>query len=51
MIYFAKETRQALINIFFNCLKTGGYLLLGHAESLNGMNHRFRYIQPNIYQK
>lgn len=51
MIYFTKETRQALIEKFYNSLKAGGYLLIGHAESLNGMNHRFKYIQPNVYQK
>jgi len=51
MIYFDRETRQALIGNFYNCLKPGGYLMMGHAESLNGMNHRFRYIQPNVYQK
>jgi len=51
MIYFTKETRQDLINKFYSCLKSGGYLLIGHAESLNGMNHGFKYIQPSVYQK
>jgi len=51
MIYFARETRQALIDNFYNCLKVGGHLVMGHAESLNGMKHRFRYVQPNVYQK
>jgi chemotaxis protein methyltransferase CheR len=29
----------------------GGYLLIGHAESLAGIKHGFRYIQPGVYQK
>jgi len=51
MISFAHETRQALIDAFYKSLKGGGYLFIGHAESLNGMQHRFKYQQPNVYRK
>ena len=36
---------------FYDCLAPGGALFTGHSESLTGINHRFRYIQPTIYGK
>lgn len=51
MIYFDKKTQESLINRFYNCLVNGGYLLIGHSESLTGISHRFKYIKPTVYQK
>lgn len=51
MIYFNNKTRQSLIDNFYDCLENGGYLLIGHAESLTGIKHRFKYVQPSVYQK
>nr|QIV52818.1 chemotaxis protein methyltransferase [uncultured bacterium] len=51
MIYFNKETRKQLIDKFYNSLKQGGYLFVGHAESLTGIDHRFKYVQPSVYRK
>ncbi len=51
MIYFDKETQQALINRFYECIVSGGYLLIGHSESLTGIEHAFKYIMPSVYQK
>jgi chemotaxis protein methyltransferase CheR len=51
MIYFDKPTQQKLINRFFDILEPGGILFTGHSESLTGIAHRFRYVQPTIYQK
>jgi chemotaxis protein methyltransferase CheR len=51
MIYFNNKTRQSLIDKLYDCLENGGYLLIGHAESLTGIKHRFRYIQPSVYKK
>ena len=28
-----------------------GYLFIGHSETLTGIDHRFRYIRPSVYQK
>ena len=49
MIYFDKPTQERLINRFYELLAPGGYLLTGHSESLNGMSHAFRYVQPATY--
>jgi chemotaxis protein methyltransferase CheR len=51
MIYFDKKTQQSLINKLYGCLVDGGYLLIGHSETLTGIKHRLRYIQPSVYQK
>ncbi len=51
MIYFNKETRDALIQKATDFLRDGGYLLVGHAESLTGIKHRLKYVQPSVYQK
>jgi len=51
MIYFDEPTQQRLVQRFWECLPPGGYLFTGHAESLNGMQHRFRFVEPTIYQK
>ncbi len=51
MIYFDKNTQQTLVNRFYNILGTGGYLLVGHAESLGLTNNNFQYVQPTIYKK
>ena len=51
MIYFDKETREALVNRFYNHLEKGGVLFIGHSESLTGMDHPFQYVKPAIYKK
>ncbi|MFH1081628.1 MAG: protein-glutamate O-methyltransferase [Pseudomonadota bacterium] len=51
MIYFDKTTQAALVNRFHNCLDKGGYFFVGHSESLTGLDHNFKYIEPSIYHK
>jgi chemotaxis protein methyltransferase CheR len=51
MIYFDKPTQQRLIGRFFDILSPGGILFTGHSESLTGIAHHFRYVQPTIYLK
>ena len=51
MIYFDKPTQNRLVNRFYDQIKTGGYLILGHSESLTGTSHQFHYVKPTIYRK
>ena len=51
MIYFDKPTQEALINRYWDVLDSGGILFTGHSESLAGIDHKFKYIQPTIYIK
>jgi chemotaxis protein methyltransferase CheR len=51
MIYFDKETQGRLVNRFVSCLEPGGYLLIGHSESLAGLTHPYEYIKPAVYRR
>lgn len=51
MIYFDKPTQEKLVNRYHDCLAKGGLLFTGHSESLTGIAHKFRYVEPTIYQK
>jgi len=51
MIYFDKPTQQRLVERFWELLAPGGHLFVGHSESLSGLHHRFRYVQPAVYRK
>lgn len=44
MIYFSREDQEALANRFFRALKPGGYLIIGHSESLHMMNTPFESV-------
>lgn len=47
MIYFDAEEQRRLITRFTNALVPGGYLFLGHAESLQGLSSRFTMLHRN----
>ena len=51
MIYFDRPTQEKLVNKFHHYLKPGGYLFIGHSESLQWVRHPFKTIVPTIYQK
>jgi chemotaxis protein methyltransferase CheR len=54
MIYFDEAEQKRLIEKFFRCLNSEGYLFVGHAESLFGLTDRFRMVHQNngtAYQK
>jgi len=51
MIYFDKATQEALVRRFHQCLNKGGHLFVGHSESLTGLSHELKYIEPSVYRK
>jgi len=51
MIYFDNALKKRLMNEFWRLLKPGGYLFVGHAESLAGMLSDFKSVRPAIYAK
>jgi len=51
MIYFDKKTQEILVNKFFQCLRDGGYFFVGHSESLTGLTHPFKYVEPSVYRR
>lgn len=50
-IYFNHDTRVNLMRKFYQTLEPGGYLFIGHSETLNGINTDFKIIEPTVYQK
>jgi chemotaxis protein methyltransferase CheR len=51
MIYFDRATRERLIGRYWSLLGSGGMFFVGHSESLTGIEHQFRYVQPAVYEK
>jgi len=51
VIYFNEETQSVLFDRYADMLKDGGYLIIGHSESLNRVCTRFESIGKTIYQK
>lgn len=51
MIYFDIKTKWDLANKFYNMMEYGGYLFIGHSESLNRDETRYKYILPAVYRK
>ena len=51
VIYFDKPTKMKLIDRYAEQLVDGGYMILGHSESLQGMSDRFQTIGKTIYRK
>lgn len=51
MIYFDRPTQEGLVNRIVQHLHPGGYLMIGHSESLNGVRHPLDYVEPTIYRK
>ena len=51
MIYFNNQLREQLVAKFEDSLIAGGYLFVGHSESLNGIKTRLKQVAPMVYQK
>jgi chemotaxis protein methyltransferase CheR len=51
MIYFSKETQEQVVARMTEFLEPGGYLFVGHSESLTGIAHTLESIAPAVYRK
>lgn len=51
MIYFDRDTQEELVQRLTHQLVPGGYLMVGHSESLMAINHSLCPAKPAIYQK
>ena len=51
MIYFDNDVRRRLLGEYTRLLRRGGYLLVGHSESLTGMLSGFKPVMPSVYVK
>lgn len=51
VIYFDKATQAKLFDKFCNCLNRGGYLFIGHSETLNGFDLPLEKVSTSVYRK
>jgi len=51
VIYFDKPTQQELMRKFHQQLRPGGFLFLGHSETLNGIDVDFTTVGSTVYRK
>jgi chemotaxis protein methyltransferase CheR len=51
MIYFDPVTKRQVVSRLLGALRPGGFLLVGHSETLNGIADGLRVLAPSIYQK
>jgi len=54
LIYFSEDRRRTLVQRFYETLEPGGYLFLGHSESISKMPVKFQAIVLNdciLYRK
>lgn len=51
LIYFDKPTQEAIISKLIRNLETGGFLFLGHSETILSMNLPLQTIAPTVYRK
>ena len=49
MIYFDRPTKEKVVRNLASVLKPIGYFFIGGAESLNGLDHPFKYVEPSVY--
>ena len=51
LIYFNGETKRKVVSRVLSVVPSGGWLLIGHSESLHGVNDSVHAVAPSIYRK
>ena len=51
LIYFDRTTQTAVLNMLCDYLLEGGYLFVGHSETLNGLNVPLEAVATTVYRK
>ena len=51
LIYFNGDTKRKVVDRVLSVLQPGGWLLIGHSESLHGVNENVHAAVPSIYRK
>jgi chemotaxis protein methyltransferase CheR len=51
LIYFERNIQEAILQKMYRLLGPGGYLFLGHSETVTGLNIPFSTVAPTIYMK
>ncbi|HUK17269.1 MAG TPA: CheR family methyltransferase [Bryobacteraceae bacterium] len=51
MIYFDRPTQAEVVRQLERALEPGGYLFIGHAESLARIPHSLEYVRPSVFRR
>ena len=51
LIYFDIQTKRRVVENLIPALKKNGLLIIGHAETLNGVTDQVRQVQPTVYRR
>jgi len=51
MIYFDRQAKRTLLKRLYDLTEKGGYLIIGHAESIVSEQTEFQYIRPSVYRR
>jgi chemotaxis protein methyltransferase CheR len=51
LIYFQLDVKRQVVARLTNQLKPGGWFIIGHSESLNGVNDTLQQVMPTVYRK
>lgn len=51
IIYFDRHTQEKLLNRFSRHLQDGGYIFMGHSETLSGLDVPLYPVAPTVYRK
>jgi len=51
IIYFDRDTQRELFARIYRHMAPGGFLFIGHSESLTGVSDDFERVAPTIYRK
>ena len=51
LIYFDRQTQEAVINKICRHLRSGGYFFLGHSESAAGINVPLKQLKPTVFKR
>lgn len=50
MIYFKRDTQKIILNKIISALRPGGYLFIGHSETLTNLGLDIQQVAPTIYR-
>ncbi|EJZ18395.1 CheR family methyltransferase, partial [Rhizobium sp. Pop5] len=51
LIYFDKQTQAGVLNRLCNCLAKGGYMFIGHSESITGFDLPLKQVSNTVFQR
>jgi len=51
LIYFPQQKQKKILMQLYNHLTPGGYLFLGHSETITGLNLPYISVAPTIYRR